>query len=513
MPLFFPYSKKTYLFCGQDEFLSLNAGRDNIMSLGRQGGVCDSNSINSVGIDIGSTTTQFVFSKLTMGFLEEKHKYDIVKRELTYISDIFLTPFKDSFKIDNERLYEILSSAYVKAGYKPDNIDTGAIIITGVAARRQNSEKIVNLFADQMGKFVCATAGPNYEAILAANGSGAVERSNRYLKTVMNVDIGGGTTKIAVVRNGEVVDTAALYVGARHIVLDDSGRLIRIEKPAEVLAETTRIHLAVGEELSDDDQRKLSETLVDCLFEVLSRKNPAKITEQLMITPSLSYSGKIDTIVFSGGVSEYIYGYEAKSFGDLGVILGEVIRRRVRELNIPVAEPSERIRATVIGESQYTLQISGTTNLISNPKLLPIRNLPVVAPQFSNNILPQEEIKDEIRRAIEMHDLDIALDPFALAFCRSVINQPSYQSMKKLSEAVIEVLEGKMKMTGAVILVFEADIGMGIGRVIQEEVAPDINIISIDEIKLGDLNYVDIGEPTGDRGFIPVVVKSLVFPK
>ncbi len=482
------------------------------MSLGRQGGICDSNSFNSVGIDIGSTTTQFVFSKLTTGFIEEKHKYDIVKREVTYISDISLTPFNDSYEIDDERLYKILSSAYGEARYRPDDIDTGAIIITGVAARRKNAEKIVNLFADQMGKFVCATAGPNYEAVLAANGSGAVERSDRYLKTVMNVDVGGGTTKIAVARKGEVVDTAALYVGARHVVLDEVGRLIRIEEPAEVVAETARVRLAVGEELSEDDQRRLSETLADCLFEVLGRKAPAEITERLMITPPLSFSGKIDTIVFSGGVSEYIYGYESKSFGDLGIILGEEIRRRMRELDTPVAEPAERIRATVIGESQYTLQISGTTNLISSQRLLPIRNLPVVAPHFSSSVLTQDEIEEELKRAIEMHDLDIALDPFALAFRRSVISQPSYQLMKKLSEAVIAVLEGKVKVGGTVVLVFEADIGMGIGRVIQEEVAPDINLISIDEVKLGNFNYIDIGEPTGKRNFIPVIVKSLIFP-
>jgi ethanolamine utilization protein EutA len=486
--------------------------RDYIMFLDRQGGICDSNCFNSVGIDIGSTTTQFVFSKLTTGFLKEKHKYDIVKREVTYISDIFLTPFNDSYEIDDERLFRILSSAYGEAGYEPDDIDTGAIIITGVAARRQNAEKIVNLFADQMGKFVCATAGPNYEAVLAANGSGAVERSDRYLKTVMNVDVGGGTTKIAVARKGEVVDTTALYVGARHVVLDEGGRLIRIEEPAEVVAETARVRLAVGEELSADDQRKLSEILADCLFGVLGRKTPTEITERLMITPPLSYSGKIDTIVFSGGVSEYIYGYESKSFGDLGIILGEEIRRRIRELDAPVAEPVERIRATVIGESQYTLQLSGTTNLISSTGLLPMRNLPVVAPHFSSSILTQDEIEDEMERAIEMHDIDIALDPFALAFRRSVISQPSYKLMKKLSEAVIAVLEGKVKMGGTVVLVFEADIGMGIGRVIQEEVAPCLNLISIDEVKLGDFNYIDIGEPTGKRSFIPVVVKSLIFP-
>lgn len=469
-------------------------------------------SFNSVGIDIGSTTTQLVFSRLALGFVEEKHKYDIVEREITHLSEISLTPFDDTYDINIEGLSKILSTAYEDAGYSPDDIDTGAIIITGVAALRHNAERILNLFSDQMGRFVCATAGPNYEAVLAAHGSGAVELSDRGLKTVMNVDVGGGTTKIAVARKGEIVDTAALYVGARHIVLDGDGRALRVERPAEIVAEADGFKLAPGQVVTEKRQRALASTLADCLFQVISNGGLSPLTERLMQTPPLIFNGKPDLVVFSGGVSEYIYGYESRSFGDIGIVLGEEIRKRMREMDTLVVEPAERIRATVIGESQYTLQVSGTTNLISSPDLLPMRNLPVVAPLFASSILTQEEIVDEIRKAIEMHDLDVTIDPFAIAFRRSVINQPSYKLMKKLSEAVITVLRGKEKIGGTIVLVFEADIGMGIGRVIQEEVAPGLNLISIDEIKLGDFNYVDIGEPTGDRGLIPVIIKSLVFP-
>ena len=469
-------------------------------------------SFNSVGIDIGSTTTQLVFSRLALGFVEEKHKYDIVEREITHLSEISLTPFDDTYDINIEGLSKILSTAYEDAGYSPDDIDTGAIIITGVAALRHNAERILNLFSDQMGRFVCATAGPNYEAVLAAHGSGAVELSDRGLKTVMNVDVGGGTTKIAVARKGEIVDTAALYVGARHIVLDGDGRALRVERPAEIVAEADGFKLAPGQVVTEKRQRALASTLADCLFQVISNGGLSPLTERLMQTTPLIFNGKPDLVVFSGGVSEYIYGYESRSFGDIGIVLGEEIRKRMHEMDTLVVEPAERIRATVIGESQYTLQVSGTTNLISSPDLLPMRNLPVVAPLFASSVLTQEEIVDEIRKAIEMHDLDVTIDPFAIAFRRSVINQPSYKLMKKLSEAVITALRGKEKIGGTVVLVFEADIGMGIGRVIQEEVAPDLNLISIDEIKLGDFNYVDIGEPTGDRGFIPVIIKSLVFP-
>ena len=452
---------------------------------------------NSVGIDIGSTTTQLVFSKLSLGFVEEKHKFDIVDREVTYLSEISLTPFHEDYTIDSEQLREILTVAYSSAGYKAEDIDTGAIIITGVAALRHNAAKILELFSGQMGRFVVATAGPNYEAILAAHGSGAVELSDRRLKTVMNVDVGGGTTKIAVIRRGEVVETASLFVGARHVVLDENERAVRVEEPAEIVASANGFKISAGEVVSKDEQAALASSLADSLFELIKGEPLSPLTEKLMQTPPLKFDGRVDVVFFSGGVSEYIYGYEKRSFGDIGLILGE--------------EPAERIRATVIGESQYTLQVSGTTNLISDLGLLPIRNLPVVAPRFASSVLSVEQMEAEIRRALGMHDLDPARDPFALAFARSVINQPSYLQMKGLSEAVVNVQRKKLEAGEPLVLVFEADIGMGIGRVIQEEVAPGCSLISIDEVKLSDFNYVDIGEPTGDRGFIPVIIKSLVF--
>jgi len=480
--------------------------------LGKIGRGYESKSFNSVGIDIGSTTTQLVFSRLTLGFVEEKHKYDIVEREVTHLSGISFTPFDDTYNIDIDALSGILSAAYEEAGYFSDDIDTGAIIITGVAALRHNAERIINLFADQMGKFVCATAGPNYETILAAHGSGAMELSDYSLKTVMNVDIGGGTTKIAVARKGEILDTACIFVGARHIVLDDDNKLIRIEEPAEKVATIKGFKLILGEVVSPVIQRSIASAQADSLFQVITNKCLSPLTEKLMQTPPLSFKGKLDIVVFSGGVSEYIYGYESESFGDLGIILGEEIRKRMCDLDAQVVEPAERIRATVIGESQYTLQVSGTTNLISSLSLLPMRSLPVVALQFVSNILSREAIEKEIWRALEMQDLNPAEDAFALAFRRSVITQPSYQLMKTLSEAIISVLEEKVRKGGTIVLIFEADIGMGIGRVIQEEVALDCNLVSIDEIKLGDFNFIDIGEPTGDRGFIPVIIKTLVFP-
>jgi len=471
-----------------------------------------SKSIRSVGIDIGSTTTQIVFSKLKLGYIEGTNKLDVVNREITYLSDVFMTPFKGSYSIVVKRLSSILNRIYEDAGFALGEVDTGAIIITGEAARRRNSRKIIDLFANQMGKFVCAIAGPNYEAALAAHGSGSLKLSDRRKITVMNVDIGGGTSKIAVLRNGQVVDTASLCVGARCIVLDEKGRLTRFNNPGEIIARATDVSLRLGEKMPETDQRRMACAMANCLFEVMRRCQISDLTKQLMITPQLNYKGTINRIVFSGGVAEYIYGYEDRDFGDLGRILGGEIRIGIRDLEACLSEPKERIRATVIGVSQYTLQVSGTTNFVSDLSLLPLRNLPIVAPSFAVRGVPKESVEKAIKRSLEMHDISEGEDYVALMFSRSVIDQPSYETMKTLAGAIISTLENTIKNRKTIVIVFEADIGRGMGRVIKEEISPKINLVSIDEIVLHGFNYVDIGKPTGERGLIPVVIKSLVFP-
>ncbi|MFH0848878.1 MAG: ethanolamine ammonia-lyase reactivating factor EutA [archaeon] len=472
----------------------------------------NSKILRSVGIDIGSTTTHLVFSELTFELDDEKHKFEIVGRDITYLSKISLTPWEGSNNINVEKLSSFLFSQYKDAGYSPKDIDTGAIIVTGEAARRQNAEKIVKMFSDQTGKFVCATAGPNYEAVLAAHGSGAVERSEKDDVTIMNVDIGGGTSKIAIAHKGEVVDTASIYVGARPIVIDKSGRVLRIETPANILAKTCGVQIVINKTISESDQRKIAAISAKCLCELINRSQLSDVAKQLLVTSPLSYRGRIDRLTFSGGVAEYIYGCTTESYGDIGKTLGEAIRKASETLGIPILEPVEKIRATVIGVSQYTLQVSGNTTFISDSGLLPMRSVPVVSPDFASDLMTEDDIKAAIRKALEMHDVAEDSGDFALAFRRSVISHPSYEQMKTFGRAILSAAGSKGKGRRTLVLVFEADIGMGMGRVIHEELEPDCNLVSIDEIRLQDFNFVDIGEPEKKGNFIPVVIKSLVFP-
>jgi ethanolamine utilization protein EutA len=187
--------------------------------------------LTSVGVDIGSSTSHVVFSQIVLEKNDNSRteKFEIKERRILHSGPIHLTPFKDARNIDFEHLRDLILKDYQDAGIAISEVDTGAVIITGETAKKENAEWIVSALAGEAGKFVAATAGPNFESVLAAYGSGAVTKSADTGETIMNVDIGGGSSNIAVCKGGQVVATTAINVGGRLIALDDDYRINRLE--------------------------------------------------------------------------------------------------------------------------------------------------------------------------------------------------------------------------------------------------------------------------------------------
>lgn len=471
--------------------------------------------LKSVGIDIGSTTSHLMFSRLVLRRqgLSLSSKFRVVSREITYESPILLTPFLGGITIDTTTLSNFFDRAYAQSKTSPHQVNTGAVIITGEAARKENAVAIASLFSEQAGKFVCATAGPNLEAKMAAYGSGAVDKSwgeKGEGRAVMNVDVGGGTCKIAIAYKGAVVDTAAMNVGARLFVFNQAGRLVRIEEPGKLVLEELGLRLGLGDKPSQEEKVRLARALAGALLNIMERKPPSPLCRKLMITPPLSYTGKIDSLLFSGGVSEYIYSYEKGDYGDLGNLLAEEIRRQARrpDFAIPLEEPLQRIRATVIGASQYTVQVSGSTIFISEDGMLPLRNLQVVAPQIEDNNITPEGIERALQESFRRSDLEEGERPVALALHWTA--GPAYPLMKNLVSGVLASLPATLKKKLPVVLVFDADIGKLVGSLMAQETGAGQKIISIDGIELQDFDYIDIGEEL-PAGVVPVVIKSLIF--
>ena len=474
-------------------------------------------TLNSVGIDIGSSTSHLIFSRLTLRRqgIALSSRFVVVNREVIHESPILLTPYVDKTTIDTDALGDFIHEAYRQAGLTPDDIDTGAVIVTGEAAKKKNAEAISAIFSAQAGKFVCATAGHNLEAILAAYGSGAVHMTYHEGGdfTVMNVDLGGGTSKIAIVQGGKVIDTCAVEVGARLVALDENGKINRLEDTALKIAKMAGINLSLGATMSEADKDKFAQVLCDSLFEVLERGRLSPQVQELLLTPNIEFKDPIHAIMFSGGVSEFVYGYEKRNLGDLGAQFGKRVRSRANQLaggNIPLRPSQARIRATVIGASQYTVQVSGNTIYLSHPDLLPLRNLQVVTPEFEQTEgITSGEIKDAVTKALQRFDILDAERAVALAIRWEL--GPSYPLIRTLAEGLVGAMKEHVDQGQPVVLVFDADIAKLMGNIIERELIPGAGIISIDGIDLKDFDFIDIGQELPDAKAVPVVIKSLIF--
>lgn len=470
-------------------------------------------ALTSVGIDIGSSTSHLMFSRLVLRRrgADLSARFEVTERQVRYRSPILLTPYSSPTRIDVDRLAAFVAAQYGAAGLTPEQVDTGVVVITGEALNKENARPIAELFARQSGRFICASAGPHHEALLAAHGCGAVAASRLQQATVLNVDIGGGTTKLALVRRGTVVATAAISVGARLLAFDAAGRVTRIEAPARRLLRALGREGALGEVLPPGEREAVVRLLVDCLFEVLEGPPRSALARDLLVTEPLDgYPGLggVDLVVFSGGVAEYLYGHATRDHGDLGLLLGRAIRHRLRHAGVRVLArgPGEGIRATVIGAGEYTVQASGVTSYLSDLAVLPVFGLKVVKAV----VAPGRPVGAQLAAALAKFDL-ARFGP-GLAIALALESPPSYPLLRAVAEDVAALVRGGEPPDAPLFLVVDVDIAHALGGILKEELRLPNAVIAVDGIDVGDLDYLDIGRPLGASESLPVTVKSLVFP-
>jgi ethanolamine utilization protein EutA len=468
-------------------------------------------TLTSVGVDIGSSTSHLVFSKIVME--QRDTVYVATKREVMRESEILLTPYTDVMTIDADALGHFIEEQYSQADISPDDIDTGALILTGNAVRRANARAIGELFADQAGKFVSVSAGDGLETTLVAYGSGAVELSGRENLIVMNVDIGGGTTKIAICKDGEIVDRTVIDVGARVICLDGDGRVSRVEDAGRRFADEAGVSLEVGETLSEDAIASIVESMSDRLFQAMGASQMDADTPSFLRMDPLANAINPDVLTFSGGVSEYLYEREGKSYGDLGPMLASAAKRRADDWGCTIRQPIEGIRATVVGASQYTIQLSGNTILVAPQDTLPLRNIPAITPNLELDAegLDFEETAEAIRQALARLDLQKGRQPVAICYRWS--GSATYQRLDTFCRAVLQGVDTILTKGFPLVLVTDSDVGGLVGLHCHEECGLKNPVVSIDGISLKEFEFIDIGEFLESSGAVPVAIKSLVFPE
>jgi ethanolamine utilization protein EutA len=472
----------------------------------------DEITLTSVGVDIGSSTSHLVFSKLELE--RQNTRYVIVRRTILRESEILLTPYADDgLTIDAQALGKFIDRQYDAAKLERSAVDTGALILTGVAVRRSNARAIGELFAEDAGKFVAVSAGDGLEATMAAHGSGAVGQSGRArAEVVMNIDIGGGTSKVAICQAGKVLEVTAIDVGARLLATDDQGAITRIEEAGRFFAKKAGVDVALGAQLSGSQTEAIVDQMIDKLVEVVMLNDMGDEAKALLRLPPLEYRGKIDCVIFSGGVSEFIYGHEQRSFGDMGAVLGRKIKARIGELGAMLMVPDAGIRATVIGASQYTIQVSGSTIFIAPHDIVPIRNIPVVAPEFDLelDVLDPNVIAQSVLVGLTRLGLADSEDPIAVGFHWG--GSATFWRLDAFCSGLIKAMKSTLAHGHPLVLVSDGDVGGLIGLHLREELKIAEPVISIDGIDLREFDYIDIGEILASSGSVPVVIKSLVFP-
>ncbi|MCE7743081.1 MAG: hypothetical protein GOP50_11585 [Candidatus Heimdallarchaeota archaeon] len=468
-------------------------------------------TLTSCGIDVGTTTSHLIFSKLKLEkiFTQRGIKFEVTEREILYRSRIILTPLIDGLNIDYLKLVEFIKNEYQQANVSIDDIDTGAVIITGESAKKENAEELVKSLAHKAGKFVCAAAGPNFESVIAAMGSGAALYSKDSKKTVINIDIGGGTSNIGIAKDGEIIDAACVNVGGRLLAFDDENKITRIEAPIRNLEDKIGVTFDYGMVISEDQKKAMAKILADSLFEVLNKNIKTKIAQNLLMTNPIEFDGVIDEMIFSGGVAEYIYDKTDADFGDLGKYLGEEIRKIVDKQGIVLHEPQELIRATVIGAGQYTLQVSGVTTHISDSELLPIHNIPVLEPKLNTKDITIENVRKAILKSFNLFDVVEGEQSVALSFKGAIGG--SYAGLTTFAKGVVSAVPKTIEREMPLIMIFDRDIGNSVGNVMKRETDAKENIISVDEINVQEGDFIDIDKPKAGGQVVPVVVKSLVF--
>lgn len=467
----------------------------------------------SAGIDIGTTTTHITLSRLGIANGEAAHRVprlNVCSREIIYQSPIFFTPLNADGAIDGDAVSALIRREYESAGVSAAQIASGAAIITGEPARLRNAPEVVQKLARFAGDFVVASAGINLESVLAGKGSGAAQYSKDHLKTICNVDIGGGTTNIAVFFAGKLIDTACVGIGGRCIKFDNNERVVALTESGETFFDAVAKlrYIEIGEKLSEENLELFGALLAEAILHAVLSNDPPQVSQRLLLTDALTQNYHIDEFWFSGGVAELMVSppQDALAYGDMGVYLARGLLGALHDRQLKWFIPEHPVRATVIGAGMHTMQLSGSTVSI-NTNRLPLRNIPVLKIPNWGELALQPEAILTIKSILSQSESDWSKSPLALSLEQQTA--PSYESLKKQASTICELYRACDASPPLVVLT-NRDIALATGQLIRE-LYPELEAVILDGIATEDGDFLDIGNRLANAQTVPVVVKTLVF--
>ncbi|MBV5298957.1 MAG: ethanolamine ammonia-lyase reactivating factor EutA [Rhodoferax sp.] len=469
--------------------------------------------IRSIGIDLGTTTSQVIFSELeivnTAGPTSVPH-HEFSRRDILYVSPVIFTPFVADGQVDVHALDVFIRQQYELAGLTVPGVESGAIIITGETSKLRNARDTVMSLAAGLGDFVVATAGPHLESVIAGRGSGAGAYSEKNAARVLNIDVGGGTSNYVVFEGGRVLDTACLNVGGHLLQTDGIGQVSTVHAPAALILRELFGANRTAAQLSTDDLQKVAERMAALIIEVMLNR-PSGLARQLLMTDALLQAYRFDAVFISGGVGECLLRPSTESpyrFGDIGPLLAQALGRQLADGGFPVRAPAQTLRATVIGAGAHTLTLSGST-VWNKYQGAPLRNMPVLHPRLRWREFRPGALSKAWQEAVKGHDLDAVGDVYALALPDDI--PVTCQTVWQAALELQSFARAHPGSTHPLVAVTSQDVGKALGLELFRLV-PGRELLIIDEVFTRAGDYLDIGNSCFSGGTIPVTVKSLAFP-
>ena len=477
--------------------------------------------MTSVGIDVGTTTTQVVLSELTvtnqarMGLVP---RLDVDSRRVLYQGEPHFTPLTSPDEVDVERLVALVRSEYERAGIAPDQVETGAVIITGETARTRNAEEILHGLGELAGDFVVTVAGPNLESQIAGRGSGAAQWSAENFATVVNVDIGGGSSNAALFRSGGHLASAASMVGGRQATLDPATQqLTHLAPTGRIIVDQLGLDLRVGAVPRLSELRRLTDTMADIVVDLCLGLEPP-LTKLAALSKPLAIEGQVSAYFVSGGVGQLYYDEapvstlaEVAAWGDVGPLLAASLRDNPRWQQLRVVRPAQTLRATVLGAASQQVTLSGST-IWAEDSHLPLRNAPVIEPRVEMTVPHFDDpaaIAVALGEAVARWDRGADHDgDFVVSL--NLPHRLSYPQLIAVATGVTAFARRQLPAGRPLVLVIEQDYAQVLGQTIKQQF-PEVPLIVVDQIHLGEGDFIDIGEPLFDGRVVPVSDKTLIF--
>ncbi|MCC9159247.1 ethanolamine ammonia-lyase reactivating factor EutA [Enterococcus faecalis] len=466
----------------------------------------------TVGIDLGTSTTQLVLSELTVENFASAFtvpRISISDKKVIYRSDIIFTPLLNQSEIDAEPIKAFVAEQYRQAGIHKQDIQMGAVIITGETARKSNANNVLRALSGYAGDFVVATAGPDLESIIAGKGAGAQTYSETKRKPVVNLDIGGGTTNLAVFKDGEVIDTACFDIGGRLIKLDQQQKIAYIAPKIQEIINKKGLTLHLGDQATEQNLLPIISELVAVLENSIGLGTQSPFYQLLVTNHPLRKGEELPIVTFSGGVADCLNTTSTNLFkyGDIGLLLGKYLRKSLIFSEKEVLESAETIRATVVGAGSHTAEISGST-IAYREQILPVKNIPILKLAQEDETLTVTELGQRIQEKLNWHRIE---ETPQIALAIRGMSNPTFADIQRYGQGIVEGLASLVAEQIPIIVMVDEDMAKALGHALSAHLPKDYPFICLDSVKVENGDYVDIGLPVAEGAVLPVIVKTLVF--